>query len=125
MYQLIPEISYNPYQNRGNRAICSLCGEFRKTLERVALVSDLEQLNDIVEKSGNLTQRHFESIEKSLGALPSYTRINDQKIEALSKIVESLRQWSAGLLASIGNNKVALHHITTTLATVNNFRSSG
>jgi hypothetical protein len=32
-----------------------------------------------------------------------------------------LRQSSAGLLASIGNNKVALHHITTTLATVNNF----
>jgi hypothetical protein len=121
MYQLIPEISYNPNQNRGNRALCSICGEFRKTLEGVALVSDLEQLNEIVEKSGNLTQRRFESIEKSLGALSSYSRINDQKIEALSKIAQSLRQSSAGLLASIGNNKVALHHITATLAAVNNF----
>jgi hypothetical protein len=121
IYQLIPEISYTPNQNRGNRALCSLCGGFRKTLEGVALVSDLEQLNDIVEKSGNLIQRHFESIKKSLGALSSCSRINDQKIEALSKIAQILRQSSAGLLASIGNNKAALHHITTTLATANNF----
>jgi hypothetical protein len=121
IYQLIPDISDNPNQNRRIRAIFSLCGKFRKTLEGVALVSDFEQLNDIVEKSGNLKQRHFESIEKSLGALSSYWRINDQKIEALSKIAQSLRQSSAGLLASIGNNKVALHHITTTLARVNNF----
>jgi hypothetical protein len=121
IYQLIPEISYNPNQNRGNRALCTICGEFRKALEGVALTSDLEQLNEIVEKSANLTQRHFESIEKSLGALSSYSRINDQKIEALSKIAQSLRQSSAGLLASIGNNKVALHHITATLAAVNNF----
>jgi hypothetical protein len=99
IYQLIPEISYNPNQNRGNRALCSLCGEFRKAIEGVALTSDLEQLNEIVEKSGNLTQRHFESIEKSLGALSSYSRINDQKIEALSKIAQSLRQSSAGLLS--------------------------
>jgi uncharacterized protein YhbP (UPF0306 family) len=121
IYQLIPEISYNPNQNRGNRALCTICGEFRKALEGVALTSDLEQLNEIVEKSANLTQRHFESIEKSLGALSSYSRINDQKIEALSKIAQSLRQSSSGLLASIGNNKVALHHITATLAAVNNF----
>jgi hypothetical protein len=69
----------------------------------------------------NLTQKHFESIEKSLGALSSYSRINDQKIEALSKIAQSLRESNAELTASAWYNKVAVHHVITTLATVNNF----
>jgi hypothetical protein len=93
----------------------------RQVVEGTALLSDGQALTKIVEKSGNLTQKHFESIEKSLGALSSYSRINDQKIEALSKTAQSLRESNTELTASTWYNKVAVHHVITTLATVNIF----
>jgi hypothetical protein len=84
IYDSLPEWNLT----KGNRhtrtfVVCSVCGTARKYMEGVALLSDLDALNEIVQKSINDTKREVESIEKSLKALASYSRVNDQKISAL------------------------------------------
>jgi hypothetical protein len=65
MYDLLPEWNLTK-KNRHTRAfvLCSLCGTAPKYMEGVALLSDLDALNKIVESSINDTKREVESLEK-------------------------------------------------------------
>jgi hypothetical protein len=85
IYSLIPELVYPSDQSRESRAICYFCGQINKFLQGFVLEEDLLALQRIVESSQNLTQTQFESIEKSLSALSSYSQITDSKIDALKQ----------------------------------------
>jgi hypothetical protein len=58
MYDLLPEWNFTE-ENRHTRAlvVCSFCGTVRKYMEGVALLSDFDALNEIVENSINDTKR--------------------------------------------------------------------
>jgi hypothetical protein len=88
VHSLIPEVIYSSDQTRESRAVCYFCDQIHQFLYGVALQDDLLALQGIVESSQNLTQKRFESIEKSLSALSSYSQVTDAKLEALRTITQ-------------------------------------
>jgi hypothetical protein len=115
IYSLIPELVYPSDQSRESRAICYFCEQINKFLQGFVLEEDLLALQRIVESSQNLTQTRFESIEKSLSALSSYSQITDSKIDALKTITQQLRVQSMSLLSSVRDQKIHLQLLTATL----------
>jgi hypothetical protein len=115
VYSLIPELVYPSDQSRESRAICWVCEKINQFLQRFAMEEDLLALQKIVESSQNLTQSRFESIEKSLSALSSYSQITDSKIDALKIITQQLRVQSMSLLSSVRDQKIHLELLTATL----------
>jgi hypothetical protein len=120
IYDLIPAIDLSKLRNRNNRGLCNVCGEFRKAMEGVATEKDVEQLSDAIDKANNLTERHFLSIEKSLSALVSYSRVNDQKINALKALVTYLRRVSSTTVISLQTMEVRMQHLPILLGIVLN-----
>jgi hypothetical protein len=121
VYSLISEVIYQPDQMRESRAVCSICDQLHQFLYGVALQEDVAALQEIVESSQNLTQKRFESIEKSLSALSSYSQVTDAKIEALKTITQQLRVHSMSLLSSVKDQKIYLQHLTATLLDAINY----
>jgi hypothetical protein len=115
VYSLIPELVYPSDQSRESRAICWVCEKLNQFLQGFVLEEDLLALQKIVESSQNLTQSRFESIEKSLSALSSYSQITDSKIDALKIITQQLRVQSMSLLSSVRDQKIHLELLTATL----------
>jgi hypothetical protein len=113
VYSLIPELVYPSDQSRAtSRAVCWVCGKLNQWLQGLAMQEDLLALQQIVESSQNLTQSRFESIEKSLSALSSYSQITDSKIDALKVITQQLRVQSMSLLSSVKDQKIHLQLLT-------------
>jgi hypothetical protein len=115
VYSLILEVIYPSDQSRESRAVCYFCDQINKFLQGVVLEDDLLALQRKVESSQNLTQTRFESIEKSLSALSSYSQITDSKIDALRNITQQLRVHSISLLSTVRDQKIHLQHLTATL----------
>jgi hypothetical protein len=109
MYDLLPEWNLTK-ENHHTRTIVlfSVCGTARKYMEGVALLSDLDALNEIVENSINDTKREVESIEKSLKALASYSRVNDQKISALFNIIRNTRSHQHAIAHVLENKEIVM-----------------
>jgi hypothetical protein len=109
MYQLLPELNFTK-DNRPTRTfvICKLCGTVRKYYEGVALLTDLDALNEIVHSSINDTKREVESIEKSLKALASYSRVNDQKISSLYNIIRNTRAHQDAIARVLEDREIAM-----------------
>jgi hypothetical protein len=115
VYSLIPELVYPSDQARTSRAVCWVCGKLNQWLQGLAMQDDLLTLQHLVESSQNLTQSRFESIEKSLSALSSYSQITDSKIDALKVITQQLRVQSMSLLSSVKDQRMHLQLLTATL----------
>jgi hypothetical protein len=125
VYSLIPEVIYSSDQTRESRAVCLFCKQINQFLYGVALQQDVAALQEIVESSQNLTQKRFESIEKSLSALSSYSQVSDAKIEALKTITQQLRVHSMSLLTSVKDQKMYLQHLAATLLDAINYARHG
>jgi hypothetical protein len=109
LFDLLPEWNLTKETRHARTfVVCSVCGTARKYMEGVALLSDLDALNEIVHKSINDTKREVESIEKSLKALASYSRVNDHKISALYNIIRNTRNHQDEIGRVLANREIAM-----------------
>lgn len=82
IYGLFPEVNQAIFSNRKRRKWCVF------VCNNVATQADVAILQQFTEQSSNITARNFEKLQKSMDAMASYSRITDQKFEALKIILE-------------------------------------
>jgi hypothetical protein len=93
IYDLFVEVDPSTSASRKRRYWCIFyCSD-------VATQTDMDIIKKYNEDAGNTTARNFDKIQKSLDAMASYTKITDQKFEALKYIIER-QQYNAQMGAA-------------------------
>jgi hypothetical protein len=88
IYDLFVEVSPSALANRKRRYWCIFyCSD-------VATQTDMDLVKKYNEDAGNLTARNFAKIQHAVEAMASYTKLTDQKFEALRYIIER-QQYNA------------------------------
>ena len=120
IYDLIPAIDVKMLSKRKNRGLLNILGDIRKLIEGTATEADVQAVTGVLDKSNNLTERHFLSIERSISALGSFSRVNNEKIESLKTLVSYLRRIGANTVASLQTVTVEMKHLPHLLGVVLN-----
>jgi hypothetical protein len=88
IYELFVEVSPSTLANRKRRYWCIFyCSD-------VATQTDMDLVKKYNEDAGNVTARNFAKIQHVVDAMASYTKLSDQKFEALRYIIER-QQYNA------------------------------
>ena len=114
IYDLFPQLELTPSGSRNTRfTVCWVCGKILQFFEGVAMQEDVDAVREILQQSADLTQRHFESIERTLSSMGSFSRITDQKFDALRTIIRLNQNNTMATLESMVDMQAA------TLALIN------
>jgi hypothetical protein len=99
IYDLFVEVSPSALANRKRRYWCIFyCSD-------VATQTDMDLVKKYNEDAGNVTARNFAKIQHAVEAMASYTKMADQKFEALRYIIER-QQYNAQMgTASVKNTQ--------------------
>jgi hypothetical protein len=93
IYDLFVEVDPSAFASRKRRYWCIFyCSD-------VATQTDMDIIKKYNEDAGNTTARNFDKIQKSLDAMASYSKMTDQKFEALKYIIER-QQYNAQMGAA-------------------------
>jgi hypothetical protein len=108
IYDLFPQINQSAQGDRKQRSYCLIY------CSGLAWETDVDALRQLIRESNNITAQNFRLIQKSLAAMASYSRVTDQKIDALKYILQhqshnsdiltrTLRDAEAGILAMLNS----------------------
>jgi hypothetical protein len=122
---LFPEFRF-PNRTRTSRdvGLCTLCGRYYQKLYNLATVTDIENLNHLLQKQVELSGRRFDELENELSAFASFSHINTTKLQALTHITETLNKRSITVEAEAHRRSFQISELIVLFADVSSFQAA-